>query len=29
MSVFGRIIELLTGIVVLSLRESKELSNRM
>lgn len=29
MSVFGRIIELLTGIVVFSLRESKELSNRM
>ena len=29
MSVFGRIIELLTGIVVLSLRESKKLSDRM
>ena len=29
MSVFGRIIELLTGVAVLSLRESKELSNRM
>jgi len=29
MSVFGQLIELLTGIVVLSLRESKELSNRM
>lgn len=29
MSVLGRIIELLTGIVVLRLKESKELSNRM
>ena len=29
MSVFGQLIELLTGIVVFSLRESKELSNRM
>lgn len=29
MSVFGQLIELLTGNVMLHLRESKELSNRM
>ena len=29
MSVFGQLIELLTGNVMLRLKESKELSNRM